>query len=274
MIIQMKKISIVLFIILVGSQFIFGQDRNARLESFKSGALANYREYFLAAGLDEKDQLRLTASGSYDRLAMSGKTDIMNTLLRSWQESLVIVHLESRRELWGWNSENGRAIQIDTWDLNPEPVAVASEPAETEIAKHPWFLYVGGAQQMDSNKNISGALNLRTGFFMLQNKMDLAVSLTESLSGNLEDESASLTTSVGVGSKYYFRLTKSSLRPNLGAELAVSLPSGGKAAFTHSMLAGVSWFVGPGCLDAGLRIGSSSMMMFGYTLIPKLKTGK
>lgn len=223
-------------------------------------------------GKQEKGRLRLTASGSYSRLALSGKSDIMNTLLRSWQESLVIVHLESRRELWGWNSESGGARLIDAWDLNPEPVAAMTEPAQTEIAKHPWFLYIGGAQQMDSNKNISGALNIRTGFFMLQNKMDLAVSLTESLSGNLEDESASLTTSLGVGSKYYFPLQKSSIRPNLGAELAVSLPSGGKAAFTPSMLAGLSWFVGPGCLDAGLRLGSSSMLMFGYTLIPRLKT--
>ena len=272
MIIQMKKISIALIILLVGSQFIYGQDRNARLESFRSGALTRYGEYFSAAGLDEKGQLRLTASGSYDRLAMPGKTDIMNTLLRSWQESLVVVHLESRRELWGWNSESGGARLIDAWDLNPEPVAAVTETTQTLIAKHPWFLYIGGAQQMDSNKNISGALNVRTGFFMLQNKMDLAVSLTESLSGNLEDESASLTTSLGLGSKYYFQLQKSSLRPNLGAELAVTLPTGGKAAFTPSMLAGVSWFVGPGCLDAGLRIGSSSMLMFGYTLIPKLKT--
>jgi hypothetical protein len=272
MIKQMKKISIAIIIILAGSQFIYGQDRNAGLESFRSGTLAKYREYFSAAGLDEKGQLRLTALESYGRLTVTGKTDVMNTLLKSWQESLVMVHLESRRELWGWNNEKGAAIQIDAWDLNPEPVAAVSGPAESEIAKHPWFLYIGGAQQMDSNKNISGALNLRTGFFMLENKMDLAVSLTESLSGNLEDESASLTTSLGLGSKYYFPLTKSSLRPNLGAELAVSLPSGGKAAFTPSMLAGVSWFVGPGCLDAGLRVGSSSMLMFGYTLIPKLKT--
>jgi len=271
MIIQMKKISITFIIILVGSQFIFGQDRNARLELFRSEALVKFSEYFSAASLDEKGQLRLTATGSYSRLTLSGKSDIMNNLMRSWQESLVIIYIESRRELWGWNSESRDARQIDAWDLNPGPVATVTEPEEPEISKHPWFLYVGGAQQMDSNKNISGALNLRTGFFMLQNKMDLAVSLTESLSGNLEDESASLTTSLGIGSKYYFPLPKSDLRPNLGAELAVSLPSGGKASFTPSLLGGVSWFVGPGCLDAGLRIGSSSMLLFGYTLIPRLK---
>lgn len=259
-------------ILLVGSQLMTGQDRSARLESFRSGVLAKYSEYFSDSGLDDRGQLRLTASGSYDRLAQPGKTDIMNSLLRSWQESLVIVHLESRRELWGWNSDNNGARLIDFWDLNPEPVVTVTEKEQPEIARHPWFLYVGGAQQMDSNKNISGALNVRTGFFMLQNKMDLAVSLTESLSGNLEDESASLTTSIGVGSKYYLPLAKSSLRPNLGAEFAVSLPSGGKAAFTPSLLAGVSWFTGPGCLDAGLRIGSSSMLMFGYTLIPRLKS--
>lgn len=271
---QMKKITIIFIVLVIGSQMISGQDQNARLSSFKSDVLARYQGYFSEAGLDEKGQLRLTASQGYSQMALSGKTEIMNNILRSWQESLVVVHIGSQRELWGWDSESRGGRLIDAWDLNPEPLPSASDPAKQEIAKHPWFLYIGGAQQMDSNKNISGALNVRTGFFMLNNRLDLAVSLTEALSGNIEDGSASLTTMAGIGSKYYFPLTKSNLSPNLGAELAVSIPSGGKVSFTPSALAGISWFVGPGCLDAGLRIGSSSMMMFGYTLIPKLKSGK
>ena len=131
-----------------------------------------------------------------------------------------------------------------------------------------------GASQMDSFKNINGALSARIGFFLLRNKWDMAASVTEQLSGNIEDESSSMATSVGLASKFYYPIKKYNLSPSLGAELAVTIPSEGEVAFTPYMLAGVSWYVGPGSLDVGLRIGSSSMLMFGYTLIPKFKSGK
>lgn len=271
---QMKRLQTIILVLLVGTRVIFGQDQNAKLDSFRSDVPAKYLAYFSESGLDENGQLRLTASESYTRLATAGKRDIMNIMLRSWQESLVVVQSGSGRELWSWSSETSDAQLIDSWDLNPEPVAAAPAATQSDIARHPWFFYIGGAQQMDSFKNINGALNVRVGFFLLLHKLDLAISLAEQLSGNLEDESASLMTSVGLASKYYFPMNKRNLSPNLGAELAATLPSGSKMSFTPAMLAGVSWFVGPGCFDAGLRIGSSSMLMFGYTLIPKLRSGK
>ncbi len=271
---HMKRLHTSIVVLLIGTQIIFGQDQNAKLESFRTEVLAKYSSYFSGAGLEENGQLRLTALESFRRLESSGKEDIMNILLRSWQEELVVVHMESRRELWAWNSETGNSQLIDTWDLNPEPVTSVSAVPQSDIAKHPWFFYIGGAQQMDSFQNINGALNARIGFFLLSNKLDLAVSLTETLSGNLEDESHSMMTSIGLGSKYYFPIKKSNLSPNLGAELAVTIPSEGEVAFTPSMLAGVCWFVGPGCFDAGLRVGSTSMVIIGYTLIPKFKSAK
>ncbi len=274
MIKQMKRLHTAIMVLLIGTQVVFGQDQNAKLESFRSEVLDKYSAYFSAAGLNENGQLRLTASERYHQLASSGKKDIMNILLRSWQESLVVVHLESRRELWAWSSETRGAQLVDAWDLNPEPVTAVAAAPESDIARHPWFFYIGGAQQMDSFKNINGALNARVGFFLLRNRLDLAASFTEMLSGNLEDETPSLQTSVGLASKFYFPMKKHNLSPNLGAELAMTIPAGGSMTFTPAMLAGVSWFVGPGCFDAGLRVGSSYMMMFGYTLIPKLKSGK
>lgn len=261
-------------VLLIATQVILGQDQNTRLDAFRSDVMTKYQSYFSSAGLDENGQLRLTASESYRRLSSADRKDIMNIMLRSWQESLVVVHLGSGRELWSWSREIRGAQLIDTWDLNPEPVASVPEMAQSDIARHPWFFYIGSAQQMDSFKNLNGALNVRVGFFLLLDKLDLAVSLTEQLSGNLEDESASLLTSVGLSSKYYFPVKKLNMSPNVGAELAVTIPAGGKMSFTPAMLAGVSWFVGPGCFDAGLRVGSSYMMMFGYTLIPRLKSGK
>jgi hypothetical protein len=83
-----------------------------------------------------------------------------------------------------------------------------------------------------------------------------------------------MSTSIGLASKFYYPIKKHNISPSLGAELAVTIPAEGEIAFTPYLLAGVSWYVGPGSLDAGLRIGSSSMLMFGYTLIPKFKSGK
>ncbi|MRR21517.1 hypothetical protein EG830_00865 [bacterium] len=270
----MKRLNTSIIALLMAIQVMSGQDQSAKLESFRSEVLTKYTSYFSAAGLDENGQLRLTAQENFGRLESSGKQDIMNILLRSWQETLVVVHLQSGRELWSWNNEAGMAQFIDAWDLNPEPAAPAAAAPQSDIARHPWFFYIGGAQQMDSFKNINGALNARVGFFLLADMLDLAVSVTETLSGNLEDESSSMITSIGLASKYYFPLKKNNLSPNLGAELAVSIPAGGEMAFTPSLLAGVSWFVGPGSFDAGLRIGNTYMVIVGYTLIPKLKSKK
>lgn len=260
-------------VMLVGIQAVYSQTKTAKLDSFRSEILSKNLTYFSAAGLDDNGHLRLTASENYLSLSSSERSALMDVILKSWQEPLVVVQQGSERELWGWNRETKSIQLVDSWSLNPEPVAKATESGQSGVAKHPWFFYIGGAQQMDSNKNITGALNARVGFFLLFNQLDLAVSLTEQLSGNLEDESASLSTSVGLASKYYFPIKKHNLSPNLGAELAVTIPSGSKISFTPSMLAGVSWFAGPGCFDAGLRIGSSSMLIFGYTLIPKFKSG-
>lgn len=268
---KMKRAYIIIIVLLTGTSFLKGQVQNTEFETFKSDVSTKFREYFSDAGKDQSGQFRLTATLNYSQMSASKRKDVMSSLLRSRPATLVIVHLGSQRELWAWNSEAGNAGQLDAWDLNPAPATSSAEEAQPEIAKHPWFFYIGGAQQMDSNKNLNGALNVRVGFFLLRDKMDLAVSLSELLSGNLEAESASMTTSIGLASKYYLVIKNSRMRPNLGAELAVSIPSGGSTALTPSALAGISWFVGPGCFDAGLRVGSSSMLLFGYTFIPKLQ---
>ncbi len=271
---QMNRIYTAIIVLLIGTQVISGQDQKVKLKSFRSDVLAKYSAYFSAADLDEHGKLRLTAGESYSKLAPSDKKDIMNIIIRSWQESLVVLQFESKRELWGWNDELKDALLIDAWNLNPDPPSAEPQAIRSDIARHPWFFYLGGASQMDSFKNVNGALNARLGFFLLRNKWDLAASVTEQLSGNIEDESSSMLTSVGLASKFYFPIKKHSISPNLGAEVAVTIPKEGTVSFSPSALAGISWYVGPGSLDAGFRIGSSSMLMLGYTLIPKFKSGR
>ncbi|MDX9772074.1 MAG: hypothetical protein RBT02_01485 [Bacteroidales bacterium] len=270
----MKRLFIVTIIALSVIQSCFGQSLMEKLVQFRTDMMPKYGTYFTSADLDDGDRLILKAGIPYSNLADDDKQSIMEVLLRSWQEPLVIVICETRRELWGWDSQVRSASLIDLWDLNPEPVAVETSTEPSAVARHPWFFYVGSAQQIDSDKNINAALSGRVGVFLLRNKWDMALTLSEAVAGNLESEDLSITTSAGVMSKIYFPIRKYNIGPNAGAEVAVTIPSGGKATFTPSFLVGLSWYVGIGSMDVGLRVGSNTMMMLGYTVIPNFKFKK
>ena len=271
---EMKRILTTTMITLFVIQTCLGQDPGVRLTRFRTGILPGYGTYFDGADMDESGKLSLRASESYENLAADGKQQIMKGLLGEWRQPLVIVAMETKRELWGWDKETGKASLIDMWDLNPEPPVAETKTDNSPAARHPWFFYIGGAQRMDSQKNINGAINGRVGFFLLRDKWDMALTLSESIAGNFESDELSMTTSAGVMSKVYFPIRKYNISPNAGAEAAVTIPRGGRATFTPSFIVGLSWYVGIGSLDVGLRVGSSSMLMAGYTIIPKFKFKK
>jgi len=102
-------------------------------------------------------------------------------------------------------------------------------------------------------------------------KWDIAATFSEQISGNFESEDVSLQTSIGVMTKVYYPITKYNFSPFAGAEAAVSFVKGAKATFTPSFLVGMSWFVGSGSLDVGVRAGSSTSLMVGFTVIPKYR---
>lgn len=267
----MKRIITVTAILVIGFQVASGQSLVQRAESFSHDVLPAFSTYFSSAELTQNDQLQLPARENYTRMSRDGRKAVMDNLVKSWQESLVVVKYETSKELWGWNSDTREAILVDSWDSDPKPAAAVSPEPLSNTEKHPWFFYIGSAQRMDSEKNINGALSARVGFFLLKDTWDLAATFSEQLSGNFESEDISLQTSIGIMSKLYYPIRKYNISPFIGGEAALSLVKDSDPSFSPSFLLGVSWFVGSGSLDVGIRAGNGSSMMVGYTLIPKFR---
>lgn len=267
----MKRIFTVLAVLAIGFQAALGQSLTQKAEAFRRDVLPAYSTYFAASGLTQGDQLKLDGLESYTRMSGNDRKAVMDNLTESWQESLVIVQCGSVKELWGYDSNSREAVLIDSWDTDPKPVTVGTPEPLSNTELHPWFFYIGSAQRIDSEKNINGALSARAGVFLLMDKWDIAATFSEQISGNFESEDVSLQTSIGVMTKVYYPITKYNFSPFAGAEAAVSFMKGSKASFSPSFLVGMSWFVGSGSLDVGIRAGSSTSLMVGFTIIPKYR---
>jgi hypothetical protein len=276
----MNKVLNVLLIMLIGSLQIFAQDPTEKITSFRESVLPKYNIYFTNAELTESGQLTLSAGEKYKLLSLSGKKAIMDNLVKSWQESLVLVHYESKRELWVWDSETGKAFLLDWWDINATAVPKTTLSTGSKTALHPWFVYLGGQGQMDKNHEVNGALNTRIGFFLLRNRWDFAWTFSGGLLGNIDSEVPMTSRfSTGLMSKVYFPVKKLNMSPNVGIDIAsTTYTSSETVANTHnqsvSLLAGISWYIGHGSLDVGFRIGNEFTTMIGYTYIPQFKNRK
>lgn len=267
----MKQVPIILFALLLGSQQTYSQV-SKKLESFKEKVLPEYSMYFNQAELTENGQLNLSAFNKYILLSSDGKKAIMVNISKTWRDSLVLVHYGSKRELWGWSAETGNAKLLDEWDLNaPQlPKPLLAKPQITVF--HPWFFYVGGQLGGDNQKNINLLFNTRLGFFLLLDRWDFATTLSAGLTGNLNSTSTALV-NVGLMSRVHFPIKKYGISPNIGGEISLA-SFGGTQSTNKSLLLGISWFVGFGSLDIGIRIGNEVSAMGGLTVSPKIKNNK
>jgi hypothetical protein len=270
---EMKRTTIILIILIAGFQALSGQDLSEKLVAFRSGLFPQYNSYFISADLTPAGQLKLNATANYNQTSKAGRKAIMDNLIKSWQESLVVVQYETQKELWGWNNEKSESFMVDSWDLDAKAVQAPSDNLPSKTSLHPWFLYFGNNIRYDSNKNLNAALNFRIGFFLLRDRWDLAATLSEQISGNIDAEGTILT-SAGLMSKVYFPIKKIHISPYVGGQAAVSIPDGGKASFTPSGLGGISWYIGIGSLDVGVSVGNSTVLMVGYTIIPNYRFSK
>jgi len=251
---------------------------STKIESFNRDVLPHYQEYFSLAEQTENGQLKLTALDNYNGLTLMGKKLVMDRLVKNWQETLVLIHFNTKSELWGWNYETGNALLIDTWDLNAVTYQKSSSAKLQRSALHPWFFYVGGMTYFDSNKNVDVALSTHVGFFLLMNRWDLALSFSEFIKGNSNTDISTAQASLGLMSKVYFPIKEYNLSPSIGAELDLSATTTGDndpvTTVSPALLLGASWYIGIGSLDVGLKIGSGVTTMIGYTFIPQFSKDK
>jgi len=267
----MKQVYIILFALLLGPQQTNAQ-ASKKLESFKEKVLPGYSMYFNQAELTENGQLNLSAVDKYILLSADGKKAIMVNISKTWRDSLVLVHYGSKRELWGWSTETGNARMLDEWDLNAPQLAKTQLEKPQIPVSHPWFIYVGGQFGGDNQKNINLSLNTRVGFFLLRNRWDFATTLSAGLTGNVDATSTGWA-NVGLMSRVYFPIKKLGISPNIGGE--ISMASFGSTQSTNkSLLLGISWFVGFGSLDIGIRIGNEVSTVGGLTIAPRIRNNK
>ncbi|MBN1789118.1 MAG: hypothetical protein JW830_01390 [Bacteroidales bacterium] len=272
----MKQILYSILALLILFQQAYSQQPPDKITTFRLEVLPQYSTYFNSAGVSAKGQLVLSANEKYNSLAAGTKKGIMDNLLKQWQESLVMIQYGSRSELWGWDAGNGTALRIDTWDLNPVLPAAGPIARATagKIAAHPFFVYLGGQGVLDSDHNLNLAINTRVGFFLLRDRWDLAWTFSGGVLGSIDSSSASTHQfSTGLMSKVYFPIRKLHISPNIGFDLQSvsynSVEGSSTNSVSHSLLLGISWFVGQGSLDFGVRISKEVNATIGYTLMPR-----
>jgi len=270
----MKRIFIILSILLIGIQQTYAQG-STKIESFNRDVLPRFVEYFSHAEQTDNGQLKLTAIEKYSQLSLVEKKIVLDKLTKEWTESLVLIIFDTKNELWGWNYSSGQSMLYDSWDLNSYRLVKTVSSKLEKSALHPWFFYIGGMTYFDSNKNIDLALNAHVGFFLLLNRWDLALSISEAMKGNASSDAFTGQLSLGLMSKVYFPIKELKLSPNIGGELDLSSSIDAPAiTFNPSLLVGISWYVGIGSLDVGFKIGNSFTTMIGYTFVPQFSKNK
>jgi hypothetical protein len=115
------------------------------------------------------------------------------------------------------------------------------------------------------------------GFFLLRNRWDLGITGSGFMAGNIDAEDVTYQTSLGLMSKVYFPIKKYRLSPNIGAELSwnkYTIGSSKSSSISPFLLTGISWYVGSGSFDLGVRTGKQYIIMIGYTFIPRSRSTK
>jgi hypothetical protein len=270
----MKHIYIILLAVILGNYHSLAQD-SKKMDLLREKVLKEYEMYFRSIELTENGQLSLSALEEYFLQPIDSKKEIIRNISSEWKESLVLVHLDDKNELWGKSKETGNVMLIDSWGERQ------TLPSKTEVkeiqkfSKHPWFFYVGEQGMFDSDHNISLSLNTRVGFFLLMNRWDLAATYSINFSGNSDNDDIIGQTNVGIMSKFYFPIKKYNISPNVGGEISMlsyrDAQSNTTQTLNKSLLIGVSWFVGFGSLDIGIQTGQEVTTMVGFTFFPKFK---
>lgn len=270
----MKRILInIIACISVTTHIIAQQTDTGRIDSFIINTLPHYNSYFSSAYATEAGVLVLNALDAYNTVNEGIKQSVMNNITRLWSDNMVIIKYGTKSELWDVYKDPEGSRLLYEWDMNSTNLAKSPGVTITETGKHPFFVYVGGQGILDSEKNLNAAINTRVGFFLLKNRWDLAWTFSGGISG-VADTSAVFSNrlSTGIMSKFYFPIPKLNISPNVGVDLQSTLfinsEGSESTAASRSILAGIAWYLGPGSLDAGVRINKEPSVTIGYTFMP------
>jgi len=261
----MKRLLYIL-IVLLGVHRTYAQVVRS-VESFREKVLPGYTIYFDQADLTESGHLNLSAVDKYTALITDDKKVILVKIAREWQDSLILVHYGTKKEIWGWVTGEESFKLLDTFALN----AATIKKPETEFARpHPWFVYFGGQFNLDNQKNINIALNGRFGFYLLLNRWDLASTFSAGAAGNIHGKGTPWA-NLGLMSRVHFPIKKIGLVPDVGAELSYAIFGNDSKTFSGAFVVGASWYIGIGNISVSMNIWKTVSGSIGLTIFPKLK---
>jgi hypothetical protein len=257
---KMRQLYIIIFTLIFSSLEIYAQDSKS-FESFRDKVLPDYSSYFSHAGLTENGLLELTAIENYIKLPASEKKAVLNKITAAWHESLVIVFYGTTREIWNWNNNLGAQL-IDEWSLD---IQKSKFPGNT---LNKWYFSLGYQNTNNKGTSIYKSLYIRLGYFLYANRWDLSALYSLGVTPISESESSKYSY-LSLLSRVYFPIKNTGISPNVGAGVVI-----GNSGVKPSLSLGISWFVGYGSLDFGIRTGDEVTTMIGYTVSPKLKSKK
>jgi len=272
----MKKNLCIIFLLLLVALSANAQD----IVAFRRDVLTSFSRYFSDAQLTSTGRLGLSATEIYRNTLPAERYGLAAKVLPLWTKSLVEINDGKTHELWVWNAALNQPQLITSWSPGIQIANLPTLAGTSPLSRHPWFFYIGGLFQLNTQQNIYIAFNTRVGFFLLLNRWDLAFTYSASRSGNIELNTSTGISAAGLSSKLYFPIKQTGIIPNIGGEFSYTTTSSENlknSSFKPFALAGISVKAGPGSVDLGLRIGDQLTTMIGYTLIPgtrKSKSGK
>jgi len=266
----MKKIYIII-ILLFCFQYINGQTEWADINL--TDFLTDNEQYFSDAKLRKDGTLELLAKESFSSIDQNKKNAIIEYALKKWNIEIVYIRAGYKREIWKKDLTTGLITLIGLWDLNNAEVYKYLPRTLKTTNIHPFFFYVGGQSNFNSEK-FSLFLNARIGSFLYKDRWDVALSASVSVSDNQGTSIANAETSLL--SKVYFPIRKYNLSPYIGTGISRVFTStvtdnsnqyseNDDSYWNSMLLLGISWYVGPGSLDLGTQVGDNFNITLGYT---------
>lgn len=222
---------------------------------------------YISGGFTKGQKLFLVTSKEYDSLNNEQKKLVLGKMAQEFPEYDISVYKENQQmELW--IADNHHLRLIDQWDNDSLHIENYLPLELNRTGKTKVFYYVGGSFN-GSNGQHSGALDIRGGTYLYENRWDASASL--GLGYSKASENTQYTGSISLDSRVYFPINKINLSPYAGAGISWSFsPS---SYFELKLLTGTCWFIGNGSLDLGLQYGIKSgfSLTIGYTFRPNLK---
>lgn len=213
-------------------------------------------------------KLHLAATPAYNQLSEQVKKDMLAPISKALNGLDIIVYL-SRTERELWSAGKWELHLVEAWN-NDSLMIETYRPLELKRnGESRWFYTIGGTFSGTKNHN-SGAINLRGGSYLFQNKAD--ISLASNLGYINDTDTSQITADIGLDLRYYlpWRIAKVRIVPYAGGGIAWALAPSSYCEIR--IIGGACWFLGSFGIDLGIQYGIKSHFAatLGLTFRPKL----